>query len=252
MQWYWPSHWASPRSDTDSHSSVQLCSPRGSSLLSPDLRPPDTLRLRDSPRHCSWPTQPRGQDHSQSGLVNKQKSLSHDKKVRQLQRYEHLIDNDGDKIAEFETLYKAARFDVANTEYQSWLLYKQQSSDAFDRILEKRIPKNCHWGSERGRIICLQEKSVMIWHLHQWCQLNCRCHTRGAWEDCLYRSRVGHQGIGCGRRQEYPLHCQSLDIFSYRGSKKKFHKLFRRQEGERLSARNNPWILTRLRLFLNP
>ena len=77
-------------------------------------------------------------------MVNKQKSLSHDKKVRQLQRYEHLIDNDGDKIAEFQTLYQAARFDVANTEYQSWLLYKQQSSDAFDRILEKRIPKNCH------------------------------------------------------------------------------------------------------------
>ena len=64
--------------------------------------------------------------------------------TRRLQRYEHLIDNDGDKIAEFENLYKAARFDVANTEYQSWLLYKQQSSDAFDRILEKRIPKNCH------------------------------------------------------------------------------------------------------------
>ena len=79
-------------------------------------------------------------------LVTKQNILSHDKKVRQLQRYEHLIDPEGDKVADFESLYKAAKFDVANTEFQVWLLYKQQSvgteKEAFDRILEKKIPKN--------------------------------------------------------------------------------------------------------------
>ena len=79
-------------------------------------------------------------------LVTKQNSLSYDKKVRQLQRYEHLIDPDGDKVAEFESLYKAAKFDVANTEFQVWLLYKQQAvgteAEAFNRILEKKIPKN--------------------------------------------------------------------------------------------------------------
>ena len=72
-----------------------------------------------------------------ASLVNRQKTLTHDKKVRQLQRYEHLIDPDGDTIAEF---------DVANTEFQNWLLYKKQAvgteSEAFDRILQKRIPKN--------------------------------------------------------------------------------------------------------------
>ena len=81
-----------------------------------------------------------------ASLVNKQKTLTHEKKVRQLQRYEHLIDPDGDTIAGFETLYKAAKFDVANTEFQNWLLYKKQAvgteSEAFDRILQKRIPKN--------------------------------------------------------------------------------------------------------------
>ena len=86
------------------------------------------------------------EDRIAASLVNKQKNLNHDKKVRQLQRYEHLIDPDGEKITEFETLYKAARFDIRNTEYQNWLLYKQQASgtesEAFDRILEKKIPKN--------------------------------------------------------------------------------------------------------------
>ena len=79
-------------------------------------------------------------------LVTKQKGLSHDKKMRQLQRYEHLIDPDGDKIVEFQNLYKAAKFDVANTEFQVWLLYKQQAAgteaEAFERILFNKIPKN--------------------------------------------------------------------------------------------------------------
>ena len=38
------------------------------------------------------------EDRITASLVNKQKNFSHDKKVRQLQRYEHLIDNDGDKM----------------------------------------------------------------------------------------------------------------------------------------------------------
>ena len=69
-----------------------------------------------------------------------------EKKERQLQRYEHLIDPDGDKIVVFESLYNAARLDVANTEFQIWLLYKQQAvgteAEAFERILKKKIPKN--------------------------------------------------------------------------------------------------------------
>ena len=64
-------------------------------------------------------------------LDAKQKSLSYSNKLSQLQTYENLINTDGDKIAEFEILYKAAKFDVTNTEFQAWLLHKKELEGYF-------------------------------------------------------------------------------------------------------------------------
>ena len=132
---------------TVSHTAQVSSAPVPATISAPPQSQPNVSHQTLSvplPTSATDPSSP--EDIIATNLVNRQKSLTHDKKVRQLQRYEHLIDPDGDKIAEFETLYKAARFDVANTEFQNWLLYKKQSvgteSEAFDRILEQRIPKN--------------------------------------------------------------------------------------------------------------
>ena len=82
--------------DTDSHSSVQLCSPRARLLSSLSIQTSGQQTLSVSvtlPATAADLLSP--EDRITASLVNKQKSLSHD------------------KIAEFETLYKAARFDVS-------------------------------------------------------------------------------------------------------------------------------------------
>ena len=77
-------------------------------------------------------------------LVAEQKQLTHEDKQDALARFQLLMDKPRIKL--FEDLYAQNIKDVANTQYQTWLMLKMQSvgteEEAFERVLSSRLAKN--------------------------------------------------------------------------------------------------------------